>query len=173
MPAVEKGLRVLKRAEEGFIGILIIAATIILFANVVLRYGFSANVSWANELVRYLMIWIAFLGMGVCYRKGIHVGIDVLLDYVPKKAAKAIQLFVNVLSILFLAFLGWYGAQMVQFSMDSNQITPSLQIGIYWVYLVIPIGCLISIIHIIGLSIRMWKQDETQEMNHMSEEPQN
>lgn len=170
MGVLDKGLLWLKRIEEVVIGILIIAATVILFMNVVLRYGFSANVSWANELVRYLMIWITFLGMGMCYRLGIHVGIDFMLDYLPKKVAKAVQVIVNGLSIAFLIFLGYYGIELVFFSIDSNQITPSLEIGIYWVYMIIPLGCVLSIFHIVLLTINIIRNKEELAMNKMSEE---
>ncbi|RSL31437.1 TRAP transporter small permease [Salibacterium salarium] len=148
MNALRKGLNIFYKAEEVLLGILIAAATAVLFANVVLRYGFAANTSWANELVRYIMIWITFIGMGLCFRRGIHVGIDLLMNYLSKKATKVVQVIVNLLSISFLLFLGLYGLELVLFSIDTGQITPSLEIGMFWVYVVIPLGCALSIFHI-------------------------
>ncbi|GEL08891.1 TRAP transporter small permease [Salisediminibacterium halotolerans] len=171
MTVLRNGVKVLYKIEEIVIAALIMIATVVLFSNVVLRYGFAANTSWAAELIRYLMIWITFIGMGLCYRRGIHVGIDFMLNYLPKKTKKALQLTVNALSVVFLGFLGYYGWELVQFSYGTNQITPSLEIGIYWVYAIIPIGSALSIFHIIVLSIEMIKSGEELELNRMSEEP--
>ena len=54
--------RFIERAEEFFCASAILLTTVVLFVNVVLRYGFSASTSWAEELIRYLMIWITFIG---------------------------------------------------------------------------------------------------------------
>ncbi|MGY4688593.1 TRAP transporter small permease [Salibacterium sp. K-3] len=169
MNALRKGLHLFYKAEEIIIGLLIITATAILFFNVVLRYGFAANTSWANELIRYMMIWITFIGMAICFRRGLHVGIDFILDYLSKRVTRIVQLVVNVLSILFLVFLGYFGMELVLFSMNTGQITPSLEIAIYWIYLIIPIGCLLSIVHIITLSIQLLLGKEETSVNNMPE----
>ncbi|MFZ4451528.1 TRAP transporter small permease [Salibacterium aidingense] len=169
MNALRKGMQILYKTEETLIGLLIIIATAVLFSNVVLRYGFDANTSWAAELIRYLMIWITFIGMALCFRRGIHVGIDFLLNYLSKRMTKLLQLVVNVLSIVFLIFLGSYGLELVLFSVGTGQITPSLEIGMYWVYLIIPIGCALSILHICVLTFQLLTGKEETSLNNMSE----
>ncbi|SFM26030.1 TRAP transporter small permease [Salibacterium qingdaonense] len=169
MNALQKGLRFFYKAEEAVIALLIIIATAVLFFNVVMRFGFDTNASWANELIRYAMIWITFIGMAICFRKGVHVGIDFILHYLSKRATKALQFIVHVLSILFLIFLGYFGMELVLFSMNTGQITPSLEIAIYWVYLIIPIGCLLSIFHLVTLSIQLLRKKEETSLNNVTE----
>lgn len=146
-----------KRIEEAFVGICLISVTIILFVNIVLRYGFSANTNWAEELIRYVMIWITFIGSAICFRRSLHVGIDFFIDYLSKKWGSLIALFVNAASIIFMIFILYYGVELVTFSMNSGQITPSLQIQMYLIYLAMPIGAALSLIHLVINSFKLLK----------------
>jgi C4-dicarboxylate transporter, DctQ subunit len=142
-------MRWLNKIEETFLGISIALATLVLFVNIVLRYVFSANTTWAEEFIRYAMIWITFIGCSVCFGKGLHVGIDFFLEFVSKKWNVIIGIIVNFVSIVLMIFLIMYGTELVKFSMNTGQITPSLQIQMYWVYLAIPLGAALSLIHLL------------------------
>lgn len=137
------------KIEEAFLGISIISATLVLFVNIVLRYVFSANTIWAEEFIRYAMIWITFVGCSVCFGRGLHVGIDFFLEFVTKKWSIIIGIFVNVISIILMVFLIIFGFELVNFSYNSGQITPSLQIKMFWIYLAIPTGGVLSLIHLL------------------------
>lgn len=162
-------MKIINKVEEIVIGILLFSATAVLFMNVILRYGFQSNTDWAAEFIRYAMIWITFIGMGLCFQRGIHVGIDFFMQLLPKKLTLYVQLFINLCIILFLIFFGWFGFQLVQFSRMTNQITPSLEINIYWIYLIIPIGCLLSLIHIGTLTYRLLTKKEELSLNELKD----
>lgn len=147
----------INRIEEAFVGICLLAVTIVLFVNIVLRFGFSANTNWAEEVIRYGMIWITFIGAAICFRRGLHVGIDFFLDYLSKKWGAIIALVVNLFSIVFMAFIFYYSIELVKFSIDSGQITPSLQIKMFYIYLAIPIGALLSLIHLVVHTFKLFK----------------
>lgn len=142
-------MNILKKSEDIFVGTAILAATIVLFVNIVLRYFFSANTSWAEEFIRYAMIWIAFIGSSICFRRGIHVGIDLLMNYFTGKGRVALQIYINLISLVFMFFLIKYGYDLVMFSVNTGQITPSLEIQTFWIYLAIPLGALLSVVHIV------------------------
>ncbi|MFD2828993.1 TRAP transporter small permease [Corticicoccus populi] len=142
-------MKILARVENTFITVAIIASTSVLFINIILRYFFDANTTWADEFVRYSMIWIAFIGMAVCFRHDIHFGVDLFIDSVSKQMKKYTKLYINLACILFTGLLVYFGFKLVIFSYQTGQITPSLQIKTFWVYLAIPIGALLSIIHLV------------------------
>lgn len=155
------------KVEEAFLGITILLATLVLFVNIVLRFIFSANTTWAEELIRYMMIWITFVGSGVCFGRGLHVGIDFFLEFVTKKWNIIIGILVNIISIILMIFLIVYGTELVKFSMNTGQITPSLQIKMFWVYLGIPVGGALSLIHLV---INILEQFKTFKTTSMKEE---
>lgn len=141
-------MNILKKTEDVFVGTAIITATVILFVNIILRSFFNANTTWAEEFIRYAMIWIAFIGSSICFRRGIHFGVDLLMNSLADKGKKVLQIYINLAVIIFMVFLMKYGFDLVLFSIDTNQITPSLEIKIFWIYLAIPIGSILSLIHV-------------------------
>ena len=73
----------LSKTEEFLLGILLTTASIVLFANVVARYVFNWGFPWAEELVRYEIIWMVFLGGSIAARQGLHIGVDLLVRFAP------------------------------------------------------------------------------------------
>lgn len=145
-----------------FIGVLIMAATVLLFINIILRYFFGANMSWTEEFVRYSMIWITFLGMATCFHKGIHFSIDILIKSVSIEKEKWLQLLINIISIIFVSMLIYFGLQITIFNYHSGQVTPSLGLDIFWIYLAIPVGGALSILHLISNTINLFKNKNAE-----------
>lgn len=150
------------KIEDYFVGSMIILATVLLFTNIILRYFFNANTTWAEEFVRYSMIWITFLGMAICFRKGIHFSVDILLKSISYKSSKILQIIINIISIIFILLIIYYGIEITVFNFNSGQITPSLEIGIFWVYLAIPVGASLSLLHIIMNTILIFKNEQSE-----------
>jgi C4-dicarboxylate transporter DctQ subunit len=125
--------------EEILIGGLLASASLILFANVVARYVFNWGVPWAEELVRYEIIWMVFIGGSVAVRKGIHIGIDILATVSPPKTQTVIHLVINAISLLFCVFLTVIGFDLISQTKMSGQVAPALQVPIWIVQMAIPI----------------------------------
>jgi len=66
------------------IGMAVIS--ILIFTNVVLRYGFSSGISSAVEISRVILVWVIFLGAVVGLAKGAHLSVDVMVARLPRKA---------------------------------------------------------------------------------------
>jgi len=66
------------------IGMAVIS--ILIFTNVVLRYGFSSGISSAVEISRVILVWVIFLGAVVGLAKGAHLSVDVMVARLPHKA---------------------------------------------------------------------------------------
>lgn len=156
-------MKYLNKVEEFLIAITLLIVTVVLFVNIVLRYGFSNNTSWAEEFIRYGMIWIAFIGSSVCFRKGMHVGVDFLIELLKGKVKKGLRLFVNLASIAFMAFLIKYSIDLVLFTQGTGQITPSLQIPLFYIYLAIPIGSGLSLLHLSIETVKIIRNKEEVE----------
>ncbi|WP_179134446.1 TRAP transporter small permease [Oceanobacillus timonensis] len=150
-------MKTIKRIEEIFIATCLIIATVILSINVVLRYGFAANPSWVEELVRYLMIAITFIGSAVCFRKGTHICVDFILTFTNKKTTRILNIAVHILTLFFLTVLTFYSSYLVILTFQSGQLAPALGIPFFFIYLAIPIGTILSIIHLIVATPRIWK----------------
>lgn len=133
-------MKILDKIEEIFCGTALLATTIILFMNVMLRYIFKSSTSWAEELIKYLMIWIAFIGGSICARTGAHVSIDFLYEYLSVKSKKMVFVVVNTIAAIFACIMMIYGIKVIGFTISMGQVSPALQIPMWIPYLAIPLG---------------------------------
>jgi TRAP-type transport system small permease protein len=124
---------------------LLLGMFLLLFINVVGRYLFSVTYLPADELARYFMITLAFLGFGLAMRESKHSYFNIIQDALPKKYRKKLRIFValGVYFILFILLV--LGFQYSLLFMNSR--TQSLQWPVGLWYLAIPVGTLLFIYH--------------------------
>lgn len=135
--------RGLSAAEDSFISVLLITASAILFVNVVGRYVFNYGFVWAEELVRYEIIWLVFVGGSVAARKGIHIGVEALVHTLPSAFQKWVNGAVLVLCIGFCVILAFYGWELIAQTRLFNQRTPAMQLPFWLMQAAIPVGAVL------------------------------
>lgn len=131
------------RLEEVAIGVLLLSASVILFSNVVARYVFNESFSWATEVVRYQIIWMVFIGGSVAARRGLHIGVDIIVKFSGPSVRKCILLIVNAIAVAFCAYVAYYGIELVLQTRAWGQVSPAAQIPMWLVQLAIPVGCIL------------------------------
>ncbi len=82
---------------------------VLVFGNVVLRYGFNSGITVSEEVSRWLFVWLTFLGAIVALKEHGHLGSDMLVSRLPV-AGKKICLIVGQLLMLFITWLMFSGA---------------------------------------------------------------
>jgi TRAP-type C4-dicarboxylate transport system permease small subunit len=138
--------RVLLRCNRWLVIVILAAMAVMVFANVALRFLTDNSILWVEEVSRYLMIWMTFLGAGLVLRYGGHIGIDALQEAVPGRAA-AIRATIFVLLLGFFAFMVWIGTRYA--TLTWAQTTPVLQIPVGFVYSAMPVGFALLIVHLL------------------------
>lgn len=133
-------LKNLDRIEEFFISTSLLFVTLLLFVNVLTRYCFGYSMKFAEELTRYLLIWITFIGSSVCVRKQKHVGIDILLIKCPIGMKWVVKLIIEVICLLFSFILTFYGWKITSSVILSKQLSPAMMLPMYLAYISIPVG---------------------------------
>ena len=123
---------------------------VLVFANVVSRYSFNHSIIWVEELTRYMMVWVGFIGSGLVLRFGAHVAVDVFQDLLPARAAQALRASIVVILAVTFAAMTWLGFRYVAFAWDQE--TPVLNWNFGIVYLAIPIGSLLMLAHLLFIA---------------------
>lgn len=135
-------------ANRAMVALALAAIFLIVFANVVGRYGFGTSLPWAEEIARFLMIFATFAGAGLALREGRLVAIDSLIVLVSRYPL--LYLTIRWLGVLlmgiFMALLLYFGIRFVQFGWDKE--TMALQISRGIPYLAIPIGAGLFLLHL-------------------------
>lgn len=124
---------------------MLAAMSVIIFANVVLRYTTSQSIEWAEEVSRHLMIWITFVGCGPVLRYGGHIAVENLQDALPRTAAVALRVLIALLLGGMLVFFIWFG--LVYMDRTQYQQTPSTQISFAYIYAALPVGAAMALVH--------------------------
>jgi TRAP-type C4-dicarboxylate transport system permease small subunit len=95
--------RVLKAAAALCLAVMVV----LVFGNVVLRYAFNSGIAISEELSRWLLVWLTFLGAIVALREHAHLGVDALVRALPPRgrlacfvASYALMLYADALLTL-------------------------------------------------------------------------
>jgi TRAP-type transport system small permease protein len=129
---------------------MLAAMSVIIFANVGLRYLTNQSIEWAEEVARHLMIWMTFVGCGPVLRHGGHIAVENLQDLMPRPVAQAMRALILLALFLFFGFFLWFGLDY----MDRTQYqqTPATQISFAFVYAALPVGALMSLVHLLFMA---------------------
>src|SRR5512143_100880 len=138
--------RMLVRFNRWIVIVILAVMAVMVFADVALRFLTDHSILWVEEASRYLMIWLTFLGAGIVLRYGGHIGIDTLQERLPG-AAPVLRAVIFALLLAFFAAMVWLGTRYALLTWD--QTTPVLQIPIGAVYLAMPIGFGLLIVHLL------------------------
>jgi TRAP-type C4-dicarboxylate transport system permease small subunit len=77
--------------ENVLITVLLAFMILVAFSQIVLRNFLATGIDWGDSLVRYLVVWVAFIGAAVATREDKHLSIDVLSRWFTGSGRKAIQ----------------------------------------------------------------------------------
>ncbi|WP_251548920.1 TRAP transporter small permease [Neobacillus muris] len=112
------------------------------------------NLSWIEEFIRYMFVWIVFLGIGMVYKDKGHAHVEILHHYLPPKFKSKLTVLIEVINSAAFLFLIIYGWRILKFT--SQQISPSMGINMVWIYcsvLVCSLICLLhALVHVLELS---------------------
>lgn len=124
MPRVSRILnRILNNGEEIFISVALLLISMVVFVNVVMRYGFAASTVWTEELTRYTIIWITFIGGSVCVRENYHPKVEALVMRIPANMKWIVTLTIAITGVLFSAAMTIYGWQLVSSALTTGHVT--------------------------------------------------
>ncbi len=128
------------------------------------RYFLSDPLIWAEEVCRYLLIWMTFLSLGAAFQRGNIAVITILTNAMSRRVRAVFMVPTYLVTAGFLGFLvyqGWLYAEenLLQTIPGIDYVLQSLGIdagiSIFWVYISLPIGCAILALHIVLSALRI------------------
>ena len=130
--------------EQGLLG-LGTAMILVVAAQVFFRYVLNQSLFWSEELARYILVWLTFLGASVAYRRNAHPRIDLFSSRLGGPPARAMRIGAHLVAAAFFGLLVVYGAQFAYFV--RLQISPALQLPKWIVMLVLPLSGVLLMLH--------------------------
>jgi C4-dicarboxylate transporter DctQ subunit len=162
------------RVERGLVGLLGLGALVIGLLQVGGRYLDPAHaISYAEEVIVYLVVWAIMLIAGQLVRTDGHVRPDVVLRLLPPRAQRWLEVFNCLVALLFCGGMVWYGWQIVATALllDERSST-DLQFPMWAYYLALPVGgALMGIRYVIRLARYLFRYDAaTMAVGHAVQE---
>lgn len=128
------------------------------FTQVITRYVLDFSLPWVDELARYCLVWMVFVGMVLTLVRGQHVTVDLLLDrYSVRVRPIALTLIDLAVAGLFGVLL--YGGVLLM-QLTAGQTTSGMGMPKYMVYAALPLG---AVLMLIELSLRIYRRHRLSE----------
>ena len=125
--------------EEWAICALLASMVLVTFATVLTRYVFGLPLSYIDQLVPNLFVWLTFLGASAAVKRRAHLGLSLLHDALPARGRAVLDAVVLAVTGAFFAATAWFGWKVVRLQVE-NQLTTSLGYPSWLVGLAVPVG---------------------------------
>ena len=127
--------------EAYFVAIVSFIASIIMMAQVIGRYAFGNSISWSEEAVRYLFIWVTMVGAGYATRENANISIDFVEGFLKNRTAKFIFKCVGIVIFMVCAiYLVYQSTQYCLFTFKTGSRSTVLQVKLGYIYASLPVG---------------------------------
>lgn len=123
-----------------------IIMTVTTLVGILFRYLMTNPLPWTEELARYAMIWMGLLAISMGVRRQSHLGLQLIINLLPRPVQKIFGYLIRVLIGYFLYMLMIYGGKMAL--NGYYQIAPALQIKMIYVLSAVPMAALLSLIQL-------------------------
>lgn len=130
------------------------------FVRIFAKYLDFPLPSWTEELARYLMIWLVFIGASLAVRYSSLIGVEVMPQSLSSKNRKIVKIVVNLVSMIFYLILIIVGFKFIYHV--SSQLSPSMRIPMWIPYSAIPVGGIFMLINSVAVLYGLIKSSDLE-----------
>lgn len=143
MQSVKKAYTLFCKVEQGFVAVLIVAITLLIFGSAVARtLGHPLNIT--TDLALLMFAWVVFIGADVSLQQADFLRVELLLKTFPKKLQKILYYVFSVAAILVLALIVYLGVPLAM--SNAARLFQTLGISYAWATISAPVGCALMIV---------------------------
>ncbi len=129
--------RIVLKALEWLLIVIFGLMVLLVFGNVVLRYGFNYGIIFSEEVSRFLFVWMVFLGSVLMLHDNGHLGVHTVTKLLPlagKKACKFISDAATLACCVLMTYGGW---KIVGLNMANIAPVSGIPIGVVYIALLV------------------------------------
>lgn len=125
-------VRVLTRVQEVLLVALLAGMVVMVFGNVVLRYGFNSGLNFSEEMSRYFFVWLTFIGAVVTFAERSHIGVETFVRLLGRTGRVVCMAVTNAI-ILLCAGVFVHGTWL-QHAINASMTAPVIGMSMIWVF---------------------------------------
>jgi TRAP-type transport system small permease protein len=138
--------RVMDKILSYIVAALLVVMSGVVFGNVISRYFLDTTWGWYEEVSRFLLIWIVFLGAVIALIRSDHLSIDLLPLVFPPRICRGMAVLTDMLVLAALAIMFRGAWDMAIDSLASGWVASSIPIPYGWVYMIGPVSAVLMFI---------------------------
>jgi TRAP-type C4-dicarboxylate transport system permease small subunit len=128
----------------------------IVFYQVFTRYFLGDPAGWTEEIARYFLVAVVFIGASMSVRKNNHIQVDVFYRFMPRHLARVISLAVDAIRICFFGYAAWLNWLLLERIGSQRMAIVELPMG--WVFGAMLFGFILMFFRSLQVAWRHWRQ---------------
>ncbi|BAT59654.1 sialic acid TRAP transporter permease protein SiaT [Variibacter gotjawalensis] len=132
----------------------------IVFLQFFTRYVLNDSLAWTEEIARYGLMWVVFIGAAMVTRRNAHIGVELVSNLLgPGPLQKALFILIDIVRVIFIALLAYFSITIVE-RMDIQRMTV-IDLPMSYVYGGIAVGCFLMLYRQLETTWRNYKRGWT------------
>lgn len=142
-------------AIKWIVTVILVFMVLVTFIEVIRRYAFGLSFGWADECIRFLIMWVTFLGGAAAFHKKKLVCFDLVTSALDEKKQKILELFVYFVLFFVIAGLVYYTGKAASAPSVTKAVGTGFKVSMIWAYLPMPVGFAIMELFCVNWIIRL------------------
>lgn len=142
------------RIEDYLLYFVVAFIFCVVILQIFTRFVVRSSLPWTEEITRYVLIWLTYLGFTHHVRNDSHARMKAFINLFPDKIIKASEIFANLIFLLVTLVLTWQGIKHVIVQFSTGRMASSFPLPVYVFSIAIPICFLFSSFFLIR---RIWR----------------
>ncbi len=163
MQVLSKTLKYLdEKFEYILVALLLSSFTFLIFYEVCMRYLFHSPTDWAEELSRYVFVYMSYIAAALAVKRNQHIKVDIIRQYLPPQWQKAVDLFGHCCMIALSMVITVTTLQIMKMQWEMEQLAQAwtlieLNFNMAFAYAALPVSCVLIIIRSIQMMYIRYK----------------
>jgi TRAP-type C4-dicarboxylate transport system permease small subunit len=120
------------------------------------RYVLNDSASWTEEIARYFLVVVTFLGASMGVRRNSHIHVEFVYRYLPAVVGRALSTFVDLIRIAFLGYASWLAIELVPRMNNLGMTVVDLPMS--WVYGFVALGFVLMTYRATQVAVLHWRR---------------
>ena len=145
--------RLVTRAAECMLILMLGVMVVLVFGNVVLRYFFNSGIVFSEEVSRFIFMWLTLIGALVVMKDNAHLGMSSLIDRLGEKGQRICRFLADSITLTCCVLLAHGTWEQVVIGMDNTAPVTGIPLGVVFISLLISsVGMSLMLLH------SLWRQ---------------
>ncbi len=132
---------------------------VVVFAQFFTRYALNSSLGWTEEIARYLLICVAFLGGGMAVRRYSHIHVEFLYVYLPRAVGRLLSPLVDIIRVVFFGYATWLCGKVTQIMHTQPMVVVDWPMSI--IYGICTVGLAVMTYRAIRVAVNNWRSGES------------